>query len=219
MSRPPRLPTKRPDSSDPGVIGAQFRALLAQSEGLAVKAARLLWEARALFDQTEEWVDWCNDTAMIGRRQAFRYQKAAQYHMELESAGLLPHLPAEILSVAMLCSLSVIPPARLLGFLEPLDLRELSADDIEEMALTFTGKPRARRDFVHYRGPTPDRLIAGLDTPEAKKALNPITELDLASAHIKRAQAVQDKLDNNTRDAAARYFNEQSLFFLKEAET
>lgn len=217
MSRPPRLPPP-PDTPNLNVIGARFRELMAKSELASVAAARLLWQARALFPDTNAWLLWCADTAMVGRRQAFSYARAAAYHMEIERAGLMDAIPAESLSVAMLSALAPIPVDRLLAFLEDVDFRNVSADDVADMAADFLGHPRQPREFVPYRGPAPDRLIAGLDTPEARKALDPIRELDLACAHIKRMQAVREKLTPKDRDDAVRLFNKLAMELLQEAK-
>jgi hypothetical protein len=217
MSRPPRLPPP-PDTPDLNVLGARFRDLMAKAELASVAAARLLWQARALFHDTNAWLIWCADTAMVGRRQAFYYARAAAYHVEVEQAGLLDAIPSEMLSVAMLAALAQIPVARLLAFLDTVDFREASADDVADMASDFMGHPRQPREFIRYRGPTPERLVAGLTSDEARKALDPIAELDLALAHIKRMQAVREKLTPQAREVAVRYFNNLAIELLQEAK-
>lgn len=217
MSRPPRLPPP-PDSADLNVIGARVRELNAKSALAGVAAARLVWQARALFKDGAAWLGWCQETAQLSRRHAFRCTRAAIYHIQLEEAGLLDAIPSEILSVAMLEAIAAIPVADLLRFLESIDLTNLSADDVSDLAMTFIGKPRAHRDFVAYRGPTPERLVAGLDTPEARKTLDPINELDLVVAHVTRLKAVREKLTQQDRDNAIRYFNQIAMDLLQEAK-
>lgn len=193
MSRPPRLPPP-PDSADINAIGARVRELNAKSALSAVAAARLLWQARALFPDTNAWLEWTAQTVGLGRRTSFRWARAADYHLQLEAAGLLDQLPSDVLSIMLLDAIAEIPVGQLLQFLDTVDMVHASAEEIAAAADAFLGKGSGARPFLSYRGPSPAQLVQGLDTEDARKRLNPASEFDLAAAHTARMNAVLAKL-------------------------
>lgn len=210
MSRPPRLPPP-PESDDINVIGARVRELNAKSALAAVAAARLLWQARALFPDTNAWLEWTAQTVGIGRRTAFRWARAADYHFQLEAAGLLDQIPSDVLSIMLLDAIADISTEQLLQFLDTIDLVNASVDEISAAADAFLGKGRGTQPFVSYRGPTPAQLVQGLDTEDARKRLNPASEFDLAAAHTARMNAALAKLSPEDIKAITEQYAAQVL--------